>query len=705
MQMIEIAEGLRCPNCLSVLDRLPDDLLCARCDIRYPIRDEIADLRVRRKDYYFNPVSRAKMEEIIGDISPGNWPRAVRRFLAEVNFNSDWLDNLAADGRYAWKLFLDLPPGANVLDLGCGLGNLTKNIAPHVGRVWALDLTWERLQFAKRRFAVFNRRDRISVVAAGDGPHLPFAQGTFDCVVMSGVLEWVADDSSHWADASGRIAKLWKMLQAHVGQHNPARVQRRFLEEVRRVLKPSGQVFIAIENRLGYEYFAGLPDHHCGLSYASLLPRSLATLYALIRSRAPYRTYTYSYRGYARLLHRAGFAQSRFLGLAPGYSHLSEIIPFDEGGQRWSPRHADSLKDQLRASKLFVTAYGIIGSQGMQKRQASLVERIAREVEEAAGEPFGSYRLSSFKVTGKAKGIAKGILHGRRVVLRVPLNGEAAIGEQANYDALRQIARDFPALRRKAPAPIIAGSMQNVSYFVEEEACGTPLSVELCRSAPAEFLAQAGRFLGDMNPQLSDKEPACLEGEMFRRKVDEPLERLASAVENAGLMKAARQGMCELLLGARVHCGLFHGDFNPENIFVSEGKIATVIDWEYWSPVGLPILDAINFVDGCLRVANPDMGIAESIFMLAELKSLSQCHWDFLQRQYRTMGVDPARHRGMVYLYWLHHVDKQINTLALDQAAIETRVKRVLRYIAASHGNIQRTYQGGVHVMTGGQER
>ena len=203
-------------------------------------------------DYYFNPVPRKDTARLIEDADREPWPTVTRCLMTHVNDNPDWLDDLVVDGRYAWKLCLDLPADAKFLDLGCGLGNLTKNIAPHVGEAVALDLTWERLQFAKRRFARFNAEDCIAVVAGGDGSHLPFSDGYFDCVALSGVLEWVAE-TQNWKDTDSKLLKAARMFLSNFGQSNPRAMQVKFLAEIRRILKPGGQLFVAIENALHYE--------------------------------------------------------------------------------------------------------------------------------------------------------------------------------------------------------------------------------------------------------------------------------------------------------------------------------------------------------------------------------------------------------------------------------------------------------------------
>lgn len=671
--------GLNCPACLAVLEATTGSLRCAACRRDYPIADGIADLRQGRKDYYFNPVPRPQMAEVTAHAERRDWPKAIRRFIEGAKHNREWLDNLVTDGRYAWKLFLDLPPGARVLDLGCGLGNLTKNIAPHVGEVCALDLTWERLQFARRRFALFNRDDRIALVAGGDGKHLPFADASFDCVMLSGVLEWVADDDSAWVGVEGKAARALKMLAAHFGATNPRRVQLAFLKEIGRVLKPGGQLFVGIENRLSYEYFLGLPDHHAGVRYASLLPRGLATLYTMWRARAPYRTYTYAHPGHRRLMADAGFARTRFLGLTPGYSHLSSILPYDEPGARFDAPRRVGWKEAIRSSKLFVPAYGVIASKSA-AASPSLFERIAQEIEQRCNAPLR--HVGAPRVTGRAKLIAHAKLGAEDVVLRIALNDESRRGEAANHEALHWLGEDRDAA--KAPRPIARGMTQGVAWFVEQGARGEPMQRLLQQPGHVDHLAGVAEVLSVLNPDLPGAAAVALEGEGFERWVGEPLRRLAPCVEDDASIASARAGLARHLAGAQTRVGRVHGDFNPENFCWSDGTVTGVVDWEQASRDGLPILDAINCVEGALRVAGKTHSVADSVAMLLEPERLPAAYRSFLDAQFDRAGCGIGSRRGFVLLYWLQHVDKQLVELACDAHAIESRIKPMLRACAAS---------------------
>src|SRR5690606_617055 len=131
--------------------------------------------------------------------------------------------------------------------------------------------------------------------------------------------------------------RLWRMLAYQFGARGPRGIQLAFLREIRRVLKPSGQLFVAIENRYNYEDFTGRPDHHSRLKFGSLMPRTLANLYSIAVRRAPYRTNTHSIAGYRKLMREAGFPETEFIGFFRGYSQLNEIVPAAIDLPRWRP--------------------------------------------------------------------------------------------------------------------------------------------------------------------------------------------------------------------------------------------------------------------------------------------------------------------------------------------------------------------------------
>src|SRR6266550_1369895 len=116
-------------------------LECNACGLSFGVHDGIVDLRQHRKDYYFNPVRQERMRDLIANLRQRPWRETVRRFMHEVNDNPDWLDNLIVDGRYAWRLLLELPKDGVALDLGCRLLLEKKKLAPNVGHMIEMELT------------------------------------------------------------------------------------------------------------------------------------------------------------------------------------------------------------------------------------------------------------------------------------------------------------------------------------------------------------------------------------------------------------------------------------------------------------------------------------------------------------------------------------------------------------------------------------
>ncbi|MFG0331458.1 MAG: metalloregulator ArsR/SmtB family transcription factor [Phycisphaerales bacterium] len=95
-----------------------------------------------------------------------------------------------------------LPAEWIVADLGCGTGELTAKLAPHVRKVLAVDMSSAMLDAARNRLAevsnvFFHEADLLE---------LPFPEGAADAAVISLVLHHIEDPEQAIAEA-GRIVK------------------------------------------------------------------------------------------------------------------------------------------------------------------------------------------------------------------------------------------------------------------------------------------------------------------------------------------------------------------------------------------------------------------------------------------------------------------------------------------------------------------
>ncbi|AGL15341.1 class I SAM-dependent methyltransferase [Actinoplanes sp. N902-109] len=129
----------------------------------------------------------------------------------------------------AGYLLPHLTSGASLLDVGCGPGTITADLATHItpGRVTALERTAEALDLARAEIA---RRGLTTVdFAVGDVHALDFPDDTFDVVHAHQVLQHIGDP-----------------VQA--------------LREMRRVTRPGGIVAVRESDFAGFAWFPLLPE-------------------------------------------------------------------------------------------------------------------------------------------------------------------------------------------------------------------------------------------------------------------------------------------------------------------------------------------------------------------------------------------------------------------------------------------------------------
>lgn len=268
------------------------------------------------KPIYWGELSEREMDDLVAQAESEGWRKAVEDKMEAAN--PGLYEYVTDNGRARWRALLPLDRESRVLDIGGGYGSLTIPLARVVGLVVAVDGVFQRTRFIKVR-AEQEGLTNVQPINA-DFYYLPLAERQFDLVVLNGILEWVATS---------------------VEEGDPRDVQIEFLRKMSAMLRDGGHVYIGIENRVGLWILRGAKDHS-GLPYTSLMPRRLADAYVRMRanregfrtelSKASYRTYTYTRRGYVKLLNEAGFEDVRVYSTIPGYNSINHILPTDDTG-------------------------------------------------------------------------------------------------------------------------------------------------------------------------------------------------------------------------------------------------------------------------------------------------------------------------------------------------------------------------------------
>jgi len=139
-----------------------------------------------------------------------------------------------------------------------------------------------------------------------NGRELPFQEESFDGVVVNGVFEWAG------ANDQGL---------------DPSMLQRRFLREVHRVLKPNGILYLAIENRLSPSHIKS--DPHVRKPLLCILPRGLAKWVSHMWYGKPYQAYIYTLWQMRTLLINAGITTTKVFSPIPSYQFPLEFVALD----------------------------------------------------------------------------------------------------------------------------------------------------------------------------------------------------------------------------------------------------------------------------------------------------------------------------------------------------------------------------------------
>lgn len=149
---------------------------------------------------------------------------------------------------------LQLGPGDLVLDMGAGAGRHAFEVYRRGADIVALDYSLADLKEVANLFSAMAGAGEVSPathasVVNGDGTGLPFADGTFDAIVCSEVMEHIPDDSAA-ARELARVLKPGGLLAVTVPTFLPERICWALSDEYHAPFVEGGHVRIFTEAEL-----------------------------------------------------------------------------------------------------------------------------------------------------------------------------------------------------------------------------------------------------------------------------------------------------------------------------------------------------------------------------------------------------------------------------------------------------------------------
>src|ERR1051325_7235169 len=172
-----LLDTLRCPSCRSMLSHSANALVCSRCNLSYPVVDNIPRLLL--------PAMRDALRGE-GDVNTHEETQAetARSFGYEWhNFPEMYEEGERQFLDYMQPHAADFFPRKKILDAGCGNGRFAYYAAKYGAEVWAVDLG-PAIEVARQNTA---KMQKVQVVQA-DLHNLPFPYESFDFIYSLGVL-------------------------------------------------------------------------------------------------------------------------------------------------------------------------------------------------------------------------------------------------------------------------------------------------------------------------------------------------------------------------------------------------------------------------------------------------------------------------------------------------------------------------------------
>lgn len=324
----QISPKYRCPRTHAPLRLAGDALESADGTVQYPVKAGVPQL------LHFESAEDADTRSMLARMNEmartSGWEPALR---ATYSSDTQLLRYVTEGGRSSFVDLLPLDGNSDVLELGPGLGQFTAILAKRARSVCALEVVAGQAEFAAERCRQMGAAN-VFLAAGGDDCRLPYADQSFDVVVINLVFEWCA---SRCVDEPITT------------------VQRRLLAEASRVLRPGGSMYLATKNRYALRLLLGKRDEHCyGVRFGSALPRWLAAF--LVRRKGHARQFgmLYSHGALREMVRAAGFDEIKSFWATPEMRYPAHYVPTDAESIRKARAMPGFVQGEFRSTRMLM---------------------------------------------------------------------------------------------------------------------------------------------------------------------------------------------------------------------------------------------------------------------------------------------------------------------------------------------------------------
>jgi len=655
----------RCPICGQYVLFEKNYFLCRACQNKFDIVHGIPNFGLKE-----NPATHSERESnieiLLQSLDNMQWKQGLEKLLSELpsdNVRADYASTLFRETQASWKYLTKLSHAEHALDLGCGFGTVSLNLCRSFKNVFALDMSLGSLSFAKK-MSMASGFANLQVVRGGNTKYLPFPSNFFDLVcVTSSIVHSPTNHSQGLHDSDNNSYREARALINPSLWPDTSLKQKDMLNEIYRILKPDGTMYIATENELSYHNVFGTLFKKARVEHTTMLQHLFARLGTLATFGKTTGMYSHSYPSLNKLLKKCNFHQIDFYSLRPSHHLFYEIIFFDTKYGRYG-NHGnikDKVKEALYRNRFFCPSFGIVASKNENK--SNFLQTFLRLIQ---SERQSQYAVNRFHVTGKGNAILDITDRNNAslgLIAKIPMDNISEKQNIRNYAMLSQIHNDLSIpleIKRMVPKPFGCHVIQGQNVYVEEKLNGIHAGhIVFDEKVKDMVLTSAFEFILAFHKSSSVK--VIWDERHYIDTVGNLIDRVRSVGRNDPVtFEKADKILRAELIGRETVLAHKHGDFSFANIVIDPKKynLVGIIDWDN-SEYGQPFLiDLINVIESVYNFKNFELGYTITHVLLKNNHSRKEK--ELIKRYLSAFGYSDEIFAPFALLYWLNHIDSQI---------------------------------------------